>query len=978
MPSLDPQLTLRLLGPPRLERDAKPVEFDTRKVLALLAYLAVSGAEGQARETLAALLWPEHDSAHAQSDLRHALFSLRKGLGEDAVAADRRNVKLSAEAVWVDVLEFRRRTRPDASLEALDEAVALWRDGFMSGFNLRDSEPFDEWQRAQAGQLTREYADALERLSRAHAERGEHTSAISHARRWLALDPLCEEAHRCLMALYARAGKRDEALRQYEQCRRTLEAELGVPPLEETAQLFERIKARRMAPPLPASPESTAPAQSARAAGAEALVGRERDWAILYQAFSAHQEEGHFFVLEGEAGIGKTRLAEAFAAHARSAGVTTLLARCYEGEAHLAYSPFADAIRNALDNHACLERILQLPAHWLTESARLLPELGRGEAMAPDGATPALLLSSPTGAGAQPLFFEGLRRVLMQLPGDAGPLLLVLDDAQWADAASLDLLAYLVRRLRGARLFILATWRPEDVPHSHRLRLLFLEAQRTGLAGLHTLNRWTKDDIGELLSARSAPPPLTALTPARLATLTRRLFSETEGVPLLVTAYLAEMQRNPAMPDATSWQLPAGVQGLLRARLASVGEIGRQVLQAAAIIGRKFDFDVVERTSGRSSDETAQALELAMTRDLIREVRPDGAPVYDFTHDKLRALTYDDLSLARRRLLHARVAAALQDQVGKRSPGGELAGQIAHHLQQAGENAAAARYMMLAGEHAQRLYANVEALAYFQSALDCGCDDKRAVHEALGDLHTLSGDYGAALQHYEAAQDESETDVAPDHAARIAHKLANVYDRCGNWESAEAHFLRADKLARKLKGNARLAMRARVLADWGRTLHRHGDHAGALVLTQEALQLAGRAADLSAQAQSHNMLGMLARNNGDLPVARQHLQHSLDIAQQLNYLDARVAALNNLALVLHESGETGEAIDLTRQALDLCHTYGDRHREAALHNNLADLYHAYDRVEDSMDHLKQAVQLFAQISNGAGELRSQIWQLTEW
>ena len=255
-----PRTTILLLGAPRIEHDGEPIEVDTRKAIALLAYLAVTRRR-HARDALAGLLWPEYNQTRARAALRRTLSSLGKARAEGWLEADREGVDLARNEVWIDVDRFRDllaacRTHghPEAEvcpecLPPLSEAVELYRDDFLAGFALRDSAAFDDWQFFQAEELRRELAGALEKLSHGHGALKEWEQAVSYGRRWLALDHLHEPAHRWLMQLYAWAGQRAAALRQYRECVRVLEGELGVSPLEETTRIYEAIKENDLPPP---------------------------------------------------------------------------------------------------------------------------------------------------------------------------------------------------------------------------------------------------------------------------------------------------------------------------------------------------------------------------------------------------------------------------------------------------------------------------------------------------------------------------------------------------------------------------------------------------------------------------------------------------------------------------------------------------------------------------------------------------------
>ena len=321
---------LFLLGPPRIERDGVPVKVDTRKAIALVAYLAVT-RQSHTRDALAALLWPDYDQTRARAALRRTLSTLRKALTGVEMDVDRENISVfspmwawgltsisSAATCRAARLQTRRRWMPATSAsESLAEAVGLYRDDFMAGFTLRDSVNFDEWQFFETEALRRELAGALERLVRCHSALGEFAPAVDYARRWLALDPLDEPAHRYLMQSYAWAGQRSSALHQYEECVRILEEELGVPPLAETTQLYEAIRSGSLPdrPTLAPPGEPTAPPTGREydRSGDYPLVGRSEEMGHLLEAYSAISVDGQFIVLEGEAGVGKTRLAEGFA-----------------------------------------------------------------------------------------------------------------------------------------------------------------------------------------------------------------------------------------------------------------------------------------------------------------------------------------------------------------------------------------------------------------------------------------------------------------------------------------------------------------------------------------------------------------------------------------------------------------------------------------------------------------------------------------
>jgi DNA-binding SARP family transcriptional activator/tetratricopeptide (TPR) repeat protein len=967
-------LAVRLLGPPIAELDGVPMEVDTRKATALLAYLAMTDRP-HGRDPLAGLLWPDYDQASARAALRRTLSTLRKGLAGgwlvtrgDLIELERAGLELDTEQFRSLVQRSAEHEHPspavcDECLKTLGEALVLYRDDFMYGFSLRDSADFDDWRSLEAGALRREFSDALDRVTGGQIARGDLAAAIRSAQRRLALDPLHEPAHRTLMLLLAWTGERSAALRQYRDCVRILDEELGVSPLEETSQLYHAIVEDHVPEPprdavrdearQPAERDTETPAH----AGAPALVGRDAEWQAVRSAYNGIEGTGHLIAIEGEAGIGKTRLVEELTKHASAQGALTLTARSYEAESVLVYSVFVQLLRAALASQRGQVVTAELSTQAISELARLLPELRERRPDAPD---PVPLDS----AGAQGRLFDAVVEALARVC-DGGPAaLLVVEDLHWADEASIELLSYLAHRLTGRPICLAATWRSETTAAGGVLRRLVHEGQREGWATLVSLQRLSIEAVAQLVEA-SVPDAF------NMEGVAGRLYEESEGVPFFVVEYLAALARQRDAGDESVWSLPGGVRELLHSRVATISEAGQQVLTAAGVIGRSFEFDVLREASGRSEEEAVSALEELLREGIVTELGAEaGELAYDFSHEKLRTLVYEETSLARRRLLHRRVAGALARHTRGRDRG-LVAGQIALHYRQAGQDEAAAEHYRIAGEHARSLYANAEAMAHFEAALALGHGRAAELHEAIGDLHTLAGRYHEALQSYETA-------AALGDAGRLAvleHKLAALHHRRGEWELAERHFAAALEELQKLEQQG---ASARLYADWSLTAYQQDDLARAVDLAEQGLALAEQTDDAAALTQAHNILGILAGARGERDGAIGHLEQSLALAEEVADTSARIAAMNNLALACAAQGDVARAIDLTQGALEACVQVGDRHREAALHNNLADALHAAGRTDEAMEHLKQAVAIFAEIGPEDGPAPPEIWKLTEW
>jgi len=922
---VDQPVEVQLLGPPRVLRDGVPVGFDTRKATALLAHLALSDV-ARPRDALADLLWPDADLDRARGALRRTLSTLRSGIGADHLETTRDHVRLRrGDGLAVDVGRFREaRGRGDHRA-----AVALHHGDLLEGFVVRDAPGFEEWVAGEADGLRRELVVSLAAVAAAQEAEGDLPGAVATVRRWLGADPLHEPAHQALIRLLAATGDRAGALEQYRTCVRTLSRELGVPPLAETARLYEDVNrgtpAAGPAPPAPVIPAS----DDGVVGGPSALVGRSAELRRLREAYASVEAAARVVLVEGEAGIGKTRLVEELL-RGLAPGTTTLVTRCYEGEETLAFGPVVETLRARLRRGA--EWVGALDPVTVAEVARLVPELAAG------ARTPPPSVSAP---GAEARFLAAVWDAVGAALSGPRPGVWVVDDAQWADEATRGLLAYGLRRPDAHPALIVVVRRTPDA--SETLRPVVAAARASGGLEL-TLERLDESDVAALVAEVSR----NGANPSEV----RRLWQTTEGVPLLLVEYL----RVAADPGG---DVPAAARAVLSARLEPASETGRQVLSAAAVLGRSFGVDTVREVSGRTEEETASALEELVRRGLLREREDD----YDFAHHLVREVVLDETGLARRRLLHARAAGVP----------GTAAAVAARHLLEAGQDLAAAHASLRAAGEAAAVFAHAEAADHLRSALRLGHPERSGVLVALAEQQTALGEYAAALAGLREAAAVAPSDPAA--RAEVEHRLGRLQHRRGEYALADAHLRTA------LAGlpEDRFAARASVTGDLSLAAYSLGEPEQAQRLALQAQALAEQAHDVRVQCQVQNLLGILATAAGTPEAALAPLELGVSLAEDLDDPELRVATLNSLSLALAAAGRPDRALAPATVALELCVATGDRHREAALHNNLADLLHATGRPDEAMAHLKSAVEIFAAVGAAADpEPQPEIWKLVRW
>jgi DNA-binding SARP family transcriptional activator len=775
-----PELSLFLLGLPCLERDGRAVEVERHKAMALLAYLAVTGMPHR-RDTLAALLWPELDQTRARAALRRTLSTLNIALAGNWLETSRETIGLSPSAAFqLDVTKFRQllaqcqaHSHPELSpcpdcLPLLAEAVALYRGDFLSGFTLRDAPTFDDWQFFETATLRRELASALERLACGYGVRRDYETATRYARHWLRLDPLHEPAHCQLMRLSAWAGQRNAALRQYAECVRVLERELGVSPQAVTTELYTTIKKNRLPLPvveqpagrptpaeevrtvrenfnLPAAaplPLTAAYATLDRMARGQ-LVGREEELtraAALWQR--ATTGEGQLLLVSGEPGIGKTRLVRELMGIAQTAGARVLMESCH-AEGGPPYAPLAGLIRDTFENPSGPA----LPDFILADLLTLAPHLRSYHPQIP----PNLALGPEFEHQRMFDSFVGWCEILVA----AAPVLLLVEDVHWADGGTLALLRHLARRMRKARLLVVLTYRDTEVEadDAHPLNSILLDLNRERLAEAIRLARFTPDQTRALLT--------TLLSTARDISpeFLESVYRETEGNPFFTEEVCKGLVEQGKLYQAGgTWRranmqtivIPSSVRGAILARVERLPAPAQNALRLAAILGREFEFETLHRASEEDEDTLISALEQATRAQLIGETTRGKRIAYTFAHALIPFALRESLSGLRRQRLHRRVAAVLE---AYRPDDFEV---LAYHFDAAGEHGKAIPYLQQAAERATASYAYETAVQHLQTALDSveageQNEIRLALLESLADVHRLCGERAEAITLYQVA-----------------------------------------------------------------------------------------------------------------------------------------------------------------------------------------------------------------------------------
>jgi DNA-binding SARP family transcriptional activator len=672
------------------------IGLTSRKAQALLADLAHGPGQQHTREKLATLLWGDAPAERARHSLRQALRALRKDLGQHGSVSllieEGQAVALNPVAADVDVSTFERLVG-EGTPTALEEAMTLYRGDLLEGLGVQEA-PFEEWLLSERERLRELAQEGLARLLAHRMKAGLADDAIRVALRMLALDQTQESVHRALMGLYARQGRRGAALRQYQACVRTLQRELGAEPEPETRQLYREILQQR--------PTAAGAAPSGRAAvgvrpealSAETpLIGREEEIARLGELLvGARQGRGRLVLVRGEAGVGKTRLVTEVVAQASLAG-PVLVGRSYESQQALPFGPWVDALRAG--RVAREDVVGSLDPVWRGELARLLPELGRPAPSAAPGPQQSLRLFEAVGH-----LFESLAA--------PGPLLLVLEDLQWADEMSVRLLGFLVRRLAAAPVLLVATVRDEDLDDAPLIRGLVDDLARDGrmtTLAVAPLSREGTTDLVRALGRRGSDA-------AQVERLAAQIWTVSGGHPFTVIEMMRTRPQDWTPVDQGDLALPEGVHALVARRLGRLSPRAQEIVALAATIGRAVEFELLSRAAGFGAREAAEGVEELVRRRVLQGI----GERFEFTHDRIRAVVYGSLIEPRRVTLHRAVAEALEALYADRLD--DVREPLAFHLARSGQTERAAHHLVQVADQAARVYAYARAAEALGEAAD--------------------------------------------------------------------------------------------------------------------------------------------------------------------------------------------------------------------------------------------------------------------
>lgn len=894
-------LDVRLFGQADIRHAGVPVKFAKRSAtLTMLALLVLKRGHPVARDSLAFTLFPEIDETSALAELRRYLYLANKALppthGEPWIVSDAETVRWNdAGGAFVDVLEFERLA---AARDTHSQAVDLYAGDLLENV-------YEDWVVAERERLRTLYLGVLDDLiGRYRAERN-YADAIACAKRVLANDAWREDTLRVLMALRYESGDTAGALAEYEKFAKRLRDELAVTPMPETVAVRQSIL-RQEAVPGAVSPSPSAPVAQRRGPGAILpFVGRKKELAALYAAWSrAARGCAGLVVIAGEAGVGKTRLAAELARIVQSEGGRIFVGTTASPES-MPYQPIVEALRSGLP----LLLARNMSPERRTVLAPLLPEVR-------DPDVPEVLFSETSPDRATARIYEALSFAVRTLASPR-PLLLILEDLHWCGSATIEALGSILRDATRSPMLVVATCRQEETPVAHPLRALERSLRVNFNEEELELERLDEGDVSELVDR------VEGLT-GKSRDLARALYAQSEGNALFLDEAISAIleNREPMLGAPT-------MSSVIGRRIARLGRDGRTVVEIAAVAGSGCSVALIRDVSNLSSTAIARGLDELLDHRILREAGARAGYDYVFSHHLIADAVYAEIEPALRQQRHHRVAECLQAMF--ESNGSGSAREVARHYESAGSQARAAEWYLRAARGAAAVHAHGDAIELAGRSLQNATTDdlRRAAFEVRETARSRHGDRQGQRDDIDALERLAKR----DRRARFDVLLRRVFlaRALGDSNDEYRYIERLERLAAELGDSER----AQALTQAATHLALCSRSAEAVEPARRALAIYEGCGDVKGQLDCLCLLVEATANIGDLDAEKGYLNALRERAGSVSDRAAEARALGIAAIAALHRQAYRDCFSLTERSLRIYVELNDREGEAAARGRLA-------------------------------------------
>lgn len=859
------QLRFRLLGPFEVFYAGKRLKgFENRTAESLLAYLVTYRDQAHSRKKLVDEFWSAEEPEEPEKKRRKltlALDSIRDAFKSVDLEINDYILRLGSDSVrfnpdndiYLDTQEFEQlleEGRRNKDVLLVKRAVELFRGSLMEGFD-------ESWISLEQIRLDDLYLRALDQLIRFSEECREYDEVIRYAWRSLSCNPLHDGLNYRLIALLHHTGSQHAALSLCKHYSGVMRKN-GLEPLKEITELCEEIRVgpTKTRIPLTEALPSLFPAR---------FAGRKQE----LQSLLAHWQKakagmGRLVLVEGEGGVGKTRLVKEFLGEVGRASGQVLSGACYDAKGGTAYQPFTEALRAYLDQPDAVEQLRKKVSPCLGALVKLFPQYAEEFKTTASEPLPRDLERNH--------FFQCLFQILLSISAE-WPLALFLDDLHWADEGSLEYLKFLVSRLRDCRMLIVGAYRAEELNADHPLNAIALQALKKEVGETLTVQPLGAPDTRRLLEGMVGSAEVTAQLDAWLS-------KETGGNPFLLVELVRALSAEGTLVYRDGrWELtptelgpspieriPETIEGAILSRWRRLQRGAQETSRLLAVVGRPVELETLIQADGQDEQAILESLEELSQRRLIN-LEANG---YTFAHSIIGKVIYGKLEEGRRRYLHRRVGQALE--VSHPSRLNRIAGELAHHFTQAQEWEKALDYRIRAAESAARSYTNSTTVEHFKEALEL-------------------------IDRLEARTDDPTELLAK--RVDVLRGLGNAYWSLGELDQARACWQQDIQLAEGIGDKGRLG---KAYGNMGLLFGTLGQYQEACKYHQQSLDLFQQTGDKQGMGLTLNNLGAVYWRLHEYDQAREHWNEALSVAQEIEDRRVKSFALGNLGLVHYNLG----------------------------------------------------------------------------
>lgn len=729
------------------------------------------------------------------------------------------------------------------------------------------------------------------------------------------------------------------------------------------------------------------------------FIGRKEELERLRELYqSAANHELQVVLIAGEAGVGKTRLVNEFYSLITRENVQFLKGTCFDTKIPMPYQPFREALAGFIERDD----------YYGYSILRSLPESAKIEILKIIQGLDTKRLDITSSMPLDPVqdeyrLFDGIYQIFKKI-SEKGPIILLLDDIQWADVASLELFSYIVRNGHKDRMMLCLTYRPDEIMDGNVEKGVMASTLHK-LSRVHRLERLTlstfsKDHVAEMLNSIFKPYPC----PKKLVDL---VFMETEGNPFFVEELLKSLIENKlleyndsqiVLKSPETIKLPSSIKALVRDRIEKLPQELQELLVIAGTIGQEFSLKLLSVATGKNEGHIQDILDIGIDSNIIKEDFSASEEKFSFTHCKIKEVLYYSLRESKRERLHHKIAQAME--IVYYSTIEKHYEAIAQHYYLSRNKEKAFIYMLKCARKAKESYATYEAISYFTKTVDIyesfpdeskqqfSADypfialslgnlyniigeyekslswlevaqkhnpDLYEVYISLGELLIKKGDYEKALEYFTIGLEKTTSEHA---LASIETNMSYVYFRISDFNKSEE--LAKKAIARLEKQNISLVT-AEAYKNLGTVYYAKGMYAQAIHFYSKSLDISIQLNDKRAIANSYNNLGSVYYRKNDYDKALDHLQKCLSIREEIGDKSGIVYSYNNIGNIYYNRGEYENAEKYYLQCLEISTEIGEQAAITASHNNLGNVYLAKEQFNEASTHYFKALEISEKI-----------------